>query len=323
MSTIEAVETRRFDPLLRDLPMPLTDTFHPAGFPLRLATNSRDVMEAAAESWDQWSPEFATDPVEMRVLVEPEGDLAGPPRFRMQGHLIHTVSDAYNFAVADTQALFASICVSAKTAADHAWLRWFYVESMGYMLLTQRYLTGVHAACVARNGNGILMCGESNAGKSTLAFACARAGFTYLADDCTWLLTGSRDRVALGRPHQIRFRDDAARHFPELEGWLARARPNGKVGIEVPTRLLPGIVTAKSCRIGRIVFLHRHSAVSARVEPVPRAEVLERLISGMHSYGETVNRRHDNTVQILIEVPAFHLHYSSLEDGVRLLSQIS
>ena len=93
MVTIEAVGIRRLDPLLRDLVMPFTATFHPAGFPLRLATNSRDVMEAAAESWDQWSPEFATDPVEMRVLVEPEGDLAGAPRFRMQGHLIHAVSD--------------------------------------------------------------------------------------------------------------------------------------------------------------------------------------------------------------------------------------
>jgi hypothetical protein len=323
MSTIEAVGLPRFDPLLRDLALPLTNTFHPAGFPLDLATNSRDVMEAAAESWDQWSPEFATGPVQMRVLVEPEGELAGQPRFRMQGHLIHAVSDPHNFAVADTQALFASICVSAKTAADHTWLRWFYTESMGYMLLTQRYLTGVHAACIARNGTGFMLCGESNAGKSTLAFACARAGFTYLADDCTWLLTGSRDRVALGRPHQIRFREDVARHFPELESWTARARPNGKIGIEVPTRALPGIVTAKRCHIGRIVFLHRDSAVSPHVEAVPRAEVLQRLLSGMHSYGEAVNRMHDTTVETLTEVPAFHLHYRSLEDGIRLLSEIS
>jgi hypothetical protein len=92
MGTIEAVELRRADPLLRDMELPLTATFHPAGFPLRLATNSRDVMEAAAESWDHWSPEFATDPVEMRVLVEPEGGLAGRPHFRMPGYLIHAVS---------------------------------------------------------------------------------------------------------------------------------------------------------------------------------------------------------------------------------------
>ncbi len=49
MGTIEAVGIKRFDPLLRDLELPLTATFHPVGFPLRLATNSRDVMEAAAE----------------------------------------------------------------------------------------------------------------------------------------------------------------------------------------------------------------------------------------------------------------------------------
>jgi len=27
--------------------------------------------------------------------------------------------------------------------------------------------------------------------------------------------------MAIGRPHHIRFRDDAPRHFPELEGYIA------------------------------------------------------------------------------------------------------
>jgi hypothetical protein len=46
-------------------------------------------------------------------------------------------------------------------------------------------------------------------------------------------------------------------------------------------------------------------------------------MSGMHSYGDEVNRQHQNTVEILTEVPAFRLHYGSLEDGVRLVNEIS
>ena len=323
MGTIEVLGLKRFDPLLRDLELPFTGTFHPMGFPLRLATNSRDVMEAAAESWDQWQPEFAVDPVEMRVLVDAEGELASVPRFRMQGHLIHMVGDSYNFAAADSEALFASICVSEKTAADHSWLRWFFMENTAYLLLCQRYLTAIHAACVARNDTGIMLCGGSNAGKSTLAFACARAGFTYVADDCTYLLIGSTDRIALGRPHQIRFRDDAVRHFPEIEGWSKRARPNGKISIEVPTRAFPNIHTATRHPIGRIVFINRGSEGHARLEPMPHGDALALLLRDMPSYGEEVNALYEKTVETLLEVPAFRMHYRSLDDAIRLLSEIT
>ena len=323
MGTIEAVEIQRFDPLMRDVAMPRTALFHPAGFPLRLTTNSRDVIEAGAESWDEWPAEFDTPPIEMRVLVEPEGELAGPPRFRMQGHLIQAVGDAHNFAVADTRALFASICVSARTAADHSVLRWFYLESLGYLLLAQRYLTAIHAACVARNGSGILLCGVSTAGKSTLAFACARAGFTYVSDDCVWLLNGAAERVALGRPHHIRFRQDASRHFPELEGQLARARPNGKIAIELSTRALPHIATARRAPIGAIVFLVRDSQGEARLDAMAPEEALTLLLRDLPSYDEEVNAIQRATVERAADAPAFRLHYQSLEDGVRLLSQLS
>ena len=51
--------------------------------------------------------------------------------------------------------------------------------------------------------------------------------------------------------------------------------------------------------------------------------MIDRLLAGMHSYGEEVNRLHESTVEVLTEVPAFRLHYQSLDDGVRLLSEIS
>jgi energy-coupling factor transporter ATP-binding protein EcfA2 len=317
------MEGRRFDPLLRDLELPFAATFFPVGFPLHLVSNSRDVVDAGAESWGMWAQEFFTRPVEMRVVVEAAGDLSPRPRFRMQGHLIHVVGDAYNFGIADTNALFASIWVSQQTAQDHTWLRWFFVESIAYLLLAQRHLVAIHAACIARNGAGILLTGPSGAGKSTLAFACACAGFTYLGDDCTWLLSGSADRTALGRPHVARLREDSARFFPEIAAWTPRARPTGTIAIEVPTAGLPGIATAVRCTVRYIVFLARGSGGPARLETVAPAETLPLLLRDMPSYGEEVNMIHRRTVETLVGAPALRLHYDSLEDGVRLLSSIS
>ena len=223
------MQTKRIDPLLCDLDLGLSGTFYPAGFPLRIATNSPHVMQAAAESWALVRREFDTPPMEFRVVVQPEGELAAEPTFRKQLHLLSLVSDAHNFATGDSRTLSATFHLAEATAADRDWMRWFYLEAMAYLLLTQRYVVSVHAACVAYDGAGILICGKSGSGKSTLSFACARAGFTYVSDDSTWFLTGSEDRVAIGKPHQLRFRHDVARHFPELAGYIASAHPNGKL----------------------------------------------------------------------------------------------
>ena len=320
---MEGLGAKRFDPYLRDLDLPLRATFFPVGFRLNIATNSRDVLEAAAESWGHWRrQEFEGGPLEFRVAVLPEGELARRPVFRMQGHLMSVVSDAGNFAVADCRAMFASFFLSATTAADHAGLRWFYVESMAYLLLVQRYLVAIHAACVAQNGSGILLYGGSGAGKSTLSFACAQAGWTFVSDDCTWLLIGSEDRLAIGKPHQARFREDAATLFPELEGYVLSARPHGKLSIEVPLNAFPRIRTASRCPIRGLVFLDRTSGGPARWERRPSPEAVDLLLQDIPSYGEEVDPLHEKTVRSLRDVPAFRLYYQSKEEAVRLLSEI-
>ena len=316
------VQEKRFDPLLLDLELPLAATYYPAGFPLHIATNSRHVLDAAAEAWSCWGRDFDVEPLRFRVVIEPEGEVAGTATFRLYNDIVSVVSDAHNFAAVDLRRLIANIHLSEKTAADSAVLRWFYIEAIAYLLLGQRYLVAIHAACVARAGAGLLLCGASEAGKSTLSFACARAGWTYVSDDCTWLMAGSRDRIAIGKPHQARFRHDVARHFPELAGHIARSRPNGKISIEVPTSLFPTVATAARCPVGGMVFLDRTSGGPPRAQSIASDEAVDTLISDMPNYGEDVNTIHDETVGALRGLPAWRLHYQTLEEALRLLSEI-
>src|ERR1700744_1191897 len=120
---------KRIDPLLCEFEFPLRGAFFPAGFPLHLATNSQDVMDAAGEAWGAWKQAFDTRPLELRVIVQTSGDVAGPPIYRKQGALISAVSDAHNFAAADAVTLTASVFLSEKTAADHALMRWHYLDA--------------------------------------------------------------------------------------------------------------------------------------------------------------------------------------------------
>jgi hypothetical protein len=319
---VESMGVMRCDPLLRDIDLPLTGSYYPVGFRVNIFTNSRDVLEAAEESWRHYQPEFECQPMEFHVVIQPQGALAQQPTFRMQRHLYSVVSDGNNFAIADSQAWFAGFFLSEKTAADHAWLRWYYVESMAYVLLGLRYLVPIHAACVAHNGEGILLCGESGAGKSTLSFACARAGWTFVSDDCTWLRADSDDRIAIGKSHQARFRDNAPSVFPELAGYAASARPGGKVSLEVPLSAFPQIRTASRCPIHALVFLERRSGARPRVTRLPPGEAAGQLLQGRATYGPEVDAMQERAIRRLEDLPAWKLHYESLDDALRLLSEV-
>lgn len=320
MNTIPGVQ--RIDPLRLSVALDRSGAYYPAGFRVEIATNSRDVLEAAEEAWGPDCPEYACEPLRFRVLVEPEGGLSQLPSHRLHGHLYSIVSDPQNFAHIDLQSQFAFIHVSEKTAEDHSWLRWFFVESTAYVMLAQRYIVPVHAACVARGGRGILLSGASGAGKSTLSYACARAGWTFVTDDATWLLPDHPERVAIGRPRQARFRMDAPGLFPELEGYAARARPNGKIGIEVPLAELPRIRTAGRASISGIVFLERGPGAAGAHE-MSGAEAVERLLADMPSYGSAVDAMHERTVGRLAGAPAWRMRYETLEEAISILETLT
>jgi hypothetical protein len=318
---VETVGIRRLDPLGIKVALSLTREYFPLGFRLELATNSPDVLAAADEAWSGQQLLYSSAPVVMHVIVAPEGELSSDCGHHLHGRYYSVISDPHNFAQVDLDAQFAYIHVSRKTAADHTWLRWFFIEPLAYVILSQRYIAMLHAGCVARNGSGVLLCGSSTAGKSTLAYACARAGWTFVADDCTCLLPDSPERVAIGRSRQARFRLDAPELFPELAVHTARSRPTGKIGIEVPMWELPRIRSTDRVPIGAVVFLERRPGPPV-AEPVPGPETVERVLDDMPSYGPAVDAMHEATVQRLAEVPAWRLRYHSIGDGVELLSKL-
>jgi hypothetical protein len=300
------------DPLLITAELPLQADFYPLGFPLRISTNSDDVIEAARAAWGCFPPVFEAPDIDVRVLAEPGGEAPQRPLFWAQGHLI-VISGGANLAVCDYTRGFACCRLNCSATADREFVRYYFLEAMALFTLTQLRVTPIHGACVARGGRGLLLCGDSGAGKSTLAYACARQGWTYISDNESWLLRAD-PRTVLGNPSRIRLRDTAASLFPELA-----ARPaisfNGKRSILLET---DGMATAFNCRPERIVFLNRNGQ-PASVSRVSQEDACERLLAEVIQYTPAVRQEHRASLEKFTGIPALELQYRGLEDGIRAL----
>jgi hypothetical protein len=308
-------------PLQPEIDLPFQRVYHPYGFQLNLASNSRAVLDAAEENWGIYEGEYDDPTLTVRVIVRPGSELSPPPAHGSQDHLYSLVGSRRNYALMDFDALLAYASVTERTVADHGWFRWFYLDAIAGITLAQRHAAPMHAACVERNGVGVLLCGTSGMGKSTLAYACARGGWTYIADDASLLPQNHAGCAVTGKPHQARLREDAARLFPELEGYATRARPTGKLSIEVPMMSLPGIRTAVRCEVSRVVFLDRGK--SAGLERVGVESALEQLLQYSREYGAATQARHERALRRLLRSPAYQLRYERLRYGMEALEGLT
>jgi hypothetical protein len=312
------------DPILCDFELPLRAVYCPLGFALEVLTNSRAVLAAAQESWGMLRRHFDCPPVRLCVGVL-EGNLTEiPPAPVVRGrrHLMTLTADVENFAVLDLRDGFGYCWLNRAVVENTAYLRYHFLESTGPTLVEYLYATPLHAACVEFDGCGFLLCGESGAGKSSLAYACARRGWTFLSDDASAIVRRRKGRVVIGNPYKMRFRESAAILFPELRDRPITARATGKLAIEVATSTLPEIKTARETEVDYIVFLDRHSFGLPWVSALPLSEArksFERVIC----YGEEENREAQRSaLDNLLTAATLELHYNDLDSAVDQLESL-
>ena len=317
------LQISKHDPLLCDFEMPLRGLYHPLGFSLEIATNSQEVLAAAEESWGHFQKAFSGPLLQMRIGVLGTGGGVCPPEpvCREQRNLLARVADAQNFSVSDLQQGFAFAWLTQAAVEHKAYLRWNFIEGMTWDLLGPSCVTSVHAACVKLGEHGVLLCGDSGAGKSTLSYACARNGWTYLADDSCCLVRGRSDRLVIGNPYQIRFRESAVGIFPELSH-RSRTPHNGEMAIEVPTAGMPEIKTTLSCSIDFIIFLNRGAFREPQLVAFPK-DLTQQWFEQIICCGlKEISDAHKASLRNLLTAEILELRYRDLASAVRLLEAL-
>ena len=320
-------EQQVLDPLLVRVPLNHRRRFFARGLPIVVSSNSRAVLDAAEISWGGCAQLADEKPIDLRCIVQEGGKPADvrAPSMRAQANLLVSVFDDSNFAAADLSAGIASAWVTDATVADTETFRYQFLEAMAYTLLDVLHVVAVHAACVQRNGKGVLLAGESGAGKSSLAYACARRGWIYVSDDTTSLLRRSQTRIVIGTPERFRFRVSAGDLFPEFKGMAETKRANRKPTIEVLTESMPAISTALESPVDFILLLNRRTGALERssLVPIRKQQAFDQLFNPVWPDQLPANEERRHAIERLLSAEAYEMRYRTLAEAITLLERLT
>jgi hypothetical protein len=282
-------------------------------------------IEAAERSWKTYSRHYDRPPLDIRLLLSDSDSPAcqEEPAFRSQGHLLSIVVDRENFACLDLEAGFAFGWATKATARHQEYFRQCLLDVMIYPLLEIRHLITLHAACVVRQNKGVLLAGNSGAGKSSLSYACARRGWTFVSDDASAFRRDSPRPLVIGHPQKFRFREPVGELFPEFRGLKSSLRAYGKPTIEVRTEALEGIQCSDESSIDAIVFLNRpgHDGKAPSLRLLPAEEAWARLSFSVWAIQMPAFDQRLAALQHLLDLPIYEMRYSALGPAIDLLEQ--
>ena len=313
-----------FDPLGVSTPLPHSGVVHPYGFPVLIKTNHPGAIEHAQFSWGLFKKHFREAPVELRIIVSDNVAAATPPVpvYRAQANLLTIVSDAANYGCCDL-ARGLGVANIAKATVEHGeFFRYNFLEGMVYTLLDAKHLATLHAGCVARKNCGVLLVGESGAGKSSFSYACSRRGWTYISDDASSLVIKRRNRTVLGNPHTIRFRPSISTLFPELQGHVKDR--NGKPTLEIRTEQFSPFKWAQECEVSYVIFLRRNEKDDdpERLTPVSPAARLRRILYNPWPVELPIYQDRIVAIAHLMSAPTYELCYRNFDRAIDRLERL-
>jgi hypothetical protein len=198
------------------------------------------------------------------------GDVAplGPAHFRAMHHVVVASFGAANVFLFDLRRGIAAAKVSQTVAADAEFWQRVLLPIAAGVFGASIGLLPLHSACLAREGDGMLIVGESGAGKSTLAVALARLNFDYISDDWTYCTETEGALVAHGTSARVKLLPDAARHFPLLGEHEPHISMNGELAFEVRADEVFGARMHKRCVPRMLVFYCRTGNPFSRFTPL-------------------------------------------------------
>ncbi len=207
-----------------------------------------------------------------------------PPPFAMLSApgLLCGASPAAAIAVMSAQERSALIVVPRELLRFPYHVRYELIELAVFTLAARvQQLMPLHAACVGRGRRGVLLIGDSGAGKSTAVLHCALRGLTVVSEDS--LFVAPQSLLATGVPNFLHVQRESLRFVPAADARLLRRAPSirrrsGVRKLEVDLRQARFRLAPRPPEIRALVVLSsRGAGHEPQLVPLPQAQALARL----------------------------------------------
>ena len=265
--------------------LPFGARFFVAGSVWDVRSNSHEILQAMREMFDQASSGQHAD-LHLRFHVDFAVNNApcwAKPHFRALDHLYYATYGPCDSMLVDQLSRRVIGSFSPAVARDLRYWKQTILPVLLGIVSASIGVTPVHCACVVKGGSGLLLGGESGAGKSTMALSLSRNGFSYLSDDCTYLSRTCAEMRAWGLPTSVKLLPDAVSYFPELVSLDPVLSLNGEWALNVDPTEISNVERCLSCAPRWLVFLERKEDSPPVIKPVSSLEAASRIVADLET----------------------------------------
>lgn len=180
----------------------------------------------------------------------------------------------------------------------------------------------LHAGVVSWEDKGIILCGASNQGKSTLTLKLVQNGFKFLSDEVASIDLSTCEVSPF--PRAFQFREYTLAKFPALKGFNERGSAKSFSGDDKWTvdieEICPNSL-GKKCKLSYFIFLDGFSKYP-KLTPIPKSEVLFESLKYSHASEEDPFQHFLALSDVVKNVKCYRLVLGNGDDNVNILKKL-
>lgn len=302
---------RRYDFLHKDAQTPLREHYIAGGAACSLSTNSQQILESARGSFLPLERPESID-FSMRFWVDGSENEQPPwpkPYVRGLDHLVFAGFGVKSSMLADLRTRRVIGRFSTTMAADGGYWRTVIFPILLSIIAGSVGIVELHASCVARDDQGLILMGPSRSGKSTLSMALAQVGFRFLSDDRTFCALRHGRLEAYGLPRPLKLRREAGHWFDEFRDREPTHVQNGEQVFHCDPNRRSRQQHLPMCEPKLLVFLERLESPAFCMKPLNRSEARSCIETELLAEAHESVEKQATIIDNLLSIPRVHLRY--------------
>lgn len=167
------------------------------------------------------------------------------------------------------------VVVNYKALAKEPILDYVFIHPLRF-ILTHHGLFSIHASMVSKDSDCILISGNQNCGKSTLAFTLLQNGFSLLADDDCFLKLKGNEIQVFPFPTKMGLQDNILKKYPQFNKYVLKDYRYGEKR-RLSLNSIAQYNNTKGYKCKMIIFPAYKANSKVYIKQISKDEALDRL----------------------------------------------